>query len=599
MTNAGNSGGNRGFRSGAPAHKLRHSKGYVLKRLGKYLWHHAPLLALALALMVLSNLFALAGPKISGHAIDAIKPGAVDFDTVIKCCVLMAVLFLLSALLSYALSVLMIDISKKITKMIREDIFRKLSSLPVSFFDTHQTGDTVSRISYDVDTLGASLSNDIIQMGASLITVVGAFVMMCSISLPMMAVFLVTVPMAVAFTVYKTKRVRPLFRKRSEKLGELNGYIEEIISGNRTVKAYGKENVFTDRFDVYNNNAVEAHYNADYHAVVVGPSVNLINNISLSFISVLGAVLFLFERVSLGNISSFILYSRRFSGPINEAANIISELQSALSAADRIFSLLEEDPETPDVPDALPLEVTKGDVAFEKVTFGYTPDKTVLKDFSLEVPGGSRVAIVGPTGAGKTTVINLLMRFYDANSGRITIDGKDITKVTRKSLRNAFTMVLQDTWMFRGTIAENIAYGNDGATLDDIKRVAKAARIDSFIEKLPKGYDTLITDDGAGVSKGQKQLITIARAMLVNSQMLILDEATSNVDSRTEKQISDAMDALMKGKTCFIIAHRLSTIENADKIIVVDDGTIIESGNHRELLQKGGFYANLYNSQFD
>ena len=587
----------KGITNGEPVQKLRHSKVYVLGRIGGYLLHHIPSLAAALILMMLSNILALAGPKLAGTAVDAIKEGGVDFSVVFKCCAYMALLYTASAILSYILSLIMLRVSKKITRRVRSDIFDKLSTLPTSFFDSHQTGDIISRISYDVDTLGASLASDVIQLGAGLITVTGAFLMMCSISIPMLGVFAVTIPMTVVFTVYKTKRVRPLFRKRSEKLGILNAYVEETVSGVRTIKAYGKEDVFLSRFDSCNKSAMDAYCEAECHAVVTGPSVSLINNISLSLISVLGAVFYLVGTVSLGNISSFILYSRKFSGPINEAANIMSEFQSALSAADRIFSLLEETPEVPDEGND-ELCVTRGDVSFSHISFGYGDGKTVLHDFSLDVKGGERIAIVGHTGAGKTTIINLLMRFYDPDSGVITIDGCDISKVTRKSLRRSFAMVLQDTWLFGGTVAENIAYGCDGATLEDVKRAARAAKISDFIESLPNGYDTVISDDRTGISKGQKQLLTIARAMLVPSEILILDEATSNVDSATEKLLSEAMCELMKGRTCFIIAHRLSTVENADRIIVLDGGRIAESGTHSELLALGGMYASLYESQF-
>lgn len=375
--------------------------------------------------------------------------------------------------------------------------------------------------------------------------------------------------------------------------------MEEMITGQKTLKAYGREEYTRKRFDKKNKDAVEAYYRAEYYGSVVGPCVNFINNLSLSLISVFGALLYLGGAMSVGDISSFVLYSRKFSGPINEAANIFSELQSAFAAAERVFRLLDEEPEPVDGPGAETLEQVRGNVRLEHVNFGYEPGKPVIRDLSLEAKPGRLVAIVGPTGAGKTTLINLLMRFYDADSGRILVDGKEIKGLTRKSLRKAYAMVLQDTWLFHGSIYENLAYGKAGATRQEVEEAAKAAHIHSFIMRLPQGYDTILTDEGANISKGQKQLLTIARAMLLDARMLILDEATSNVDTRTEQQIQKAMRRLMEGKTCFVIAHRLSTIENADLILVVNDGEVVEQGTHRELMERGGAYSRLYRAQFE
>ncbi|MBQ8598698.1 MAG: ABC transporter ATP-binding protein, partial [Oscillospiraceae bacterium] len=397
----------------------------------------------------------------------------------------------------------------------------------------------------------------------------------------------------------KTKQVRPLFSKRYRALGAMNGYVEEIISGQKTTKSYHQEETMISRFDIKNEEACDAYYRADYFGSMTGPVVNFINNLSLALVSMFGALLFLFGNLTLGNLSSFVLYSRKFSGPINEVANIIADLQSAMSAAERVFLLIDEDPEPEDAPDAIELKDPKGHVVIEHLRFGYDPEKPIIHDLSLEAKPGSLVAIVGPTGAGKTTIINLLMRFYDPQSGTITIDGYDSQKLTRKSLRKAYSMVLQDTWLFHGTIAENIAYGRPDATMEEIINAAKAAHVHHFIERLPKGYDTVLNEDGVNISQGQKQLLTIARAMLMNSHMLILDEATSNVDTRTEIQIQAAMRELMKNKTCFVIAHRLSTIQHADTILVVQHGDIVEQGKHDELLAKNGAYAGLYKSQFN
>lgn len=573
---------------------------YVILRLWKYLSRYRLLLILSLGLTVLSNVLALMGPRLSGLAVDAIEPGPgqVQFPLVFRYAGLMLLFYLISSLLTWVLSVIMIRLSQKTVYQMRRDVFEKLTRLPVGFFDTTQTGDIISRISYDVDTVNTSLSTDLLQVCTTIITVVGSLWMMVAIAPLLTLVFAVTVPCSILFTRYLMARVQPLFRKRSKALGELNGFSEEMISGLRVIKAYHREEYSAQRFAQQNGAAVDAYYNADYYGSMTGPSVNFINNLSLSLISVFGALLYLTGRISLGNLSSFVLYSRKFSGPINEMANIIAELQSACAAAERIFRLLDQPEEPADAPDAQDLQDVGGDVSVEHIRFGYTPDRVILHDLSLHARPGSLVAIVGPTGAGKTTLINLLMRFYDPQEGTIRVDGQDIRQVTRKSLRSAYTMVLQDTWLFTGTVYENLAYGSPTATMEKVVEAAKAAHIHNAILQLPQGYDTILTEDGGAISKGQKQMLTIARAMLMGSPMLILDEATSNVDTRTERQIQQAMRSLMADKTCFVIAHRLSTIQNADHILVVRDGDVVEQGTHHQLMALGGFYAQLYNAQF-
>ncbi len=573
----------------------------ILRRLWKYLCKFKWQLILALLLCVASNVLALVGPKLSGFAIDAIKPGKgqVNFPSVFHYAILMIIFYVASSILGYLLSALMIKLSCRVVNRMRRDAFDKLTTLPVGFFDKHQTGDIISVISYDIDTINTSLANDLPQMLTSVITVVVSFVMMLTISVKLMLVFVLTIPMTIVYTRYRSKKVRPLYRRRSEKLGAMNGFAEETIGGQKTAKAYSREKVFIGRFDRKNKEAVDANYEADCFASITGPMVMFLSNLSLALISILGAILFMAGSITLGNISSFVLYSRKFSGPINEFANIISELQSALAAAERVLRLLDEKPEPEDVPDAVELRDVKGNVELRNVTFGYDPEKPIIKDLSLSAPEGAVIAIVGPTGAGKTTIVNLLMRFYDIDSGTITIDGLDIRNVTRNSLRLAYTMVLQDTWLFHGTIFENISYGKDGATLEDVMNAAKIAKIHNYIMSLPDGYDTLLSDDGINISKGQKQLLTLARAILLDSRILILDEATSNVDTQTERRIQNAMLQLMKGRTCFVIAHRLSTIQNADSILVVSNGSIVEQGTHSELLSKGGFYSELYYAQFE
>lgn len=580
--------------------KKKVNRKYIIARLWKYICRYKGLAAAAIFLTITSNVLALIGPALSGEAINAVEPGrgAVDFGRVFFYCAVMAVIYALSALLSYILSRVMIRLSRNIVQRMRKDVFDKLMDLPVGYFDSHHTGDIISRISYDIDTVNASLSNDLLQICTSVITVVGSFIGMLLVSPRLLAVFAVTIPVTIVFTKLRTAKVRPLFRLRSGKLGELNGFSEEMVSGLKTIKAYRREDAMIKRYDAVNEDAAEAYYNADYYGSTVGPSVNFINNISLVLVSAGGAVLYLMSMLTLGDVSSFVLYSRKFSGPINEAANILSELQSAFAAAERVFALIDEPPESEDAPDAAVLSDVKGSVEFEHVKFGYGEDE-IIHDLSFSVKPGSTVAIAGPTGAGKTTIINLLMRFYDIDSGNIYIDGHEIGGITRKSLRGAFTMVLQDTWLFGGTIEENIAYGSENVTREDVIRAAKAARIHDYIMSLPDGYDTVLSDDGVNVSKGQKQLLTIARAMLLNAPMVILDEATSNVDTRTELLIQEAMNRLTEGRTSFIIAHRLSTIQNADMILVISGGDIAECGTHEELLAKGGVYSEMYRSQFE
>ncbi|MBO7288747.1 MAG: ABC transporter ATP-binding protein [Clostridia bacterium] len=558
-----------------------------------------------------SNQLALLGPRFSGEAIDAIANlGGVNFDVVWTNVGKMLLCYALSAVLSYILASLMIFMSQRIVFTMRKQLFEKLTSLPVGYFDTHPTGEIISHISYDIDTINSTLSHDFVQIMTSIYTVVGSLIFMWNISKPLIAVFLITVPASVIFTRYRSKKIRPLFKKRSKKLGELNGYAEEMLSGCRTIAAYEREEEIASRFNIRNTDSMDAYYKADYYGCTMGPTVNFINNLSISLVMILGGILYMLSQtgtapegtlffITLGGVAQFVQYSRKFAGPINEFANILSELQSAFSAAERVFAILDEESEKKDSVNALEVKNSKGEVNFNDVVFGYTEDKTILKGVSFEALSGKTIAIVGPTGAGKTTVINLLMRFYDVTSGQITLDNKDIRDLTRKSLRKAYTMVLQDTWLFGGSIYENIAYGRENASFDEVVSAAKSARIHSFIESLPDGYNTVLTDDGVNISKGQKQLITIARAMLADSEMLILDEATSNVDSRTEIKIQEAMAELMKGRTCFVIAHRLSTIQNADVILVVQDGKISEQGTHDELMKKGGFYSSLYNSQFN
>ena len=576
------------------------NKKYTFRRLWNYLFKFRVLLIIALVLTIGSNILALLGPKLTGLIIDEIDKGAnnIDFNNIYYYALLMGLFYLTSSIFTFIISLLMTNISKRCVYTMRRDAFNKLLNLPISYFDRNQIGDIISRMSYDIDTVNTSLSTDLVQILTSIITIIGSFIMMIIVSPILVLVFAVTLPISLLFTRIMIKKTSKHFKERSHNLGLLSGFNEEMITGIKTIKAYGKEVEIINNFNNVNNKAATSSYLAEYYSAYTGPGVNFVNNLSLSLICLFGAILYKLNNLTLGDISSFVLYSKKFSGPINEIANILTDLQSALAAAERVFELIDEDIETLDDPAAISLLEVKGNISFKNVYFGYETNKMILKNVSFVALPGKQIAIVGPTGAGKTTIVNLLMRFYDINSGAIYLDENNIQLIKRKELRKSYAMVLQDTWLFEGSIYDNLSYGSN-ASIEEVKIAAKAAKIDTFIESLPEDYYTILKEGGTNISKGQKQLLTIARAMLLDAKMLILDEATSNVDTITEINIRDAMKTLMKDKTSFIIAHRLSTIKNADLILVVKDGNIVELGTHTELLNKQGFYFELHKSQYE
>ena len=573
-------------------------KKHVLVRLGRFLRPYGFQFLLLLALLLAGNLFALAAPLLSGRAVDAvgIRAGGVDFPGVVRNCAGMLGCYALSSLLNYTVSSRLIRTAQAVSHDLRKAAFDRMSELPVDYFDTHSAGDLISRVCYDVDTVNATLSTDLLQLGTSVFTVAGSFLMLLLLSPRLTLVFFVTVPLSVVLTRFQMKRIHPLFRLRSKELGALNGFAEERMGCRRSIRTYGVEKEDLNLFDERNDAASQAYYDADRASSSLGPSVNFVNNISLTAVSVFGALLYLGGGLSLGSLSSFVLYSRKFSGPIREAANLLAELQASAAAAERVLDLLDEEPEPADPAEALPVTHLKGDIRFNHVTFGYDPARPVLRNFTAHIPAGSLAAVVGPTGAGKTTLVSLLLRFYRPQSGTITVDGVPLDAYSRDGLRRRLALVLQDTWLFGGTIAENIAYGAPGTGREQIVEAAKAARIHRFISSLPLGYDTVLTDEG--ISKGQKQLLAIARCLLTDADVVILDEATSNVDTETEGEISLAMERLRQGRTCFVIAHRLATVRGADRILVLDRGGAAEQGTHEELLAAGGVYAQLYAAQF-
>ena len=575
---------------GAKKERPKNAKGTTLRIL-KYVMSYRYVVLALLMLTLLSNVGNLLGPTFAGKAIGAaVGEGQVDFDTVAFYAGCMLAAYLLGNIMSFLATQGMMRMGRRVARKMRQDVFDKLMGLPVSYFDRNQAGDIISRVSYDIDVVTTSLSADLIQVLTSVVTVAGSFLMMCFISPPMVLCLCVTLPLAVFFTRYMGQKTRPLYARRSAAYGRMNGYVEEMFSGQKTILAYAYEDDVCRDFSDINHEAANAYRDADALGMTTGPTINMINNLGLSLIGMVGAALYLLGGVGMEQISSFVLYSRKFCGPINEIANIINEIYSALAAAERVFTLLDEAEELADAPDAEVLTQVEGAVETRHISFGYTPGKPVLHDLNLKAEPGQTIAIVGHTGAGKTTLINLLMRFYDVDRGQILVDGHEVRRVTRDSLRRAYAMVLQDTWVFGGTVFENIAYGKEGATLDEVVAAAKAARIHSYIMRLPQGYDTVIGEDGGNISKGQKQLLTIARAMLYDTQMLILDEATSNVDTNTEQKVQRTMQDLMKGKTSFVIAHRLSTIQHADRILVMEHGDVVEQGTHEELMARRGTY---------
>ena len=591
-----------GDRGGVKA-KPKDAKG-ALRRILRYLMEYRWLVLLFLCCTLFANIGNLLGPRFAGKTIGVVEagsnqgPGHVDMAAVGRYALLMLACYAGGSVMSFLVSIGMMRVGRRVAQNMRRDIFNKLMTLPVGYFDRNQAGDIISRVSYDVDVVCTSLSTDVIQIVTSTVTVAGSFLMMCAISLPLVLCMAATIPVSILFTRYMGRKTRPLYAKRSAAYGTMNGFAEEMFTGQRTILAYAQEDRVCEDFSRINRAAAEAYRDADGMGMTMGPTIGMISNFGLAAIGTGGAILYMLGVVGLGQISSFVLYSRKFSGPINEISNIVNEIFSALAASERVFRLLDEPEEVTDIYGAAELAECSGHVRAEDVSFGYDPEKTILHHLDFEAKPSQTIAIVGPTGAGKTTIINLLMRFYDPGAGYIYVDGAEHRAYTMDSLRRSYAMVLQDTWVFRGTIFDNIAYGKENATMEEVVRAAKAARIHGYIMRLPQGYNTVISEDGGNISKGQKQLLTIARAMLYDTHMLILDEATSNVDTNTERQVQKAIRSLMAGKTCFVIAHRLSTIQNADHILVVDHGDVVEQGTHEELMAKKGFYQRLYASQF-
>lgn len=601
-------GGPGGPGMGMPVEKAKDFKG-TLKRLIRYLRPHKVQLAAVLVMAILSTVFSIFSPKVMGKATTKLfegivakiqgVPGAeIDFQYVWQIIMILIGLYVLSALFGYVQQYLMAGVAQKTVYDLRKDVNAKLNKLPLKYFDARTHGEILSRVTNDVDNIAGTLQQSLTQLITSILTIIGVIAMMLSISPLMTLIAVLTLPLSVVAITSIAKRSQKQFVRQQKELGQLNGHVEEMYTGHKIIKAFGRETKSLEEFDNINERLYEAGWKAQFISGVIMPIMSFIGNIGYVLVSVVGGILVTKRTIEIGDVQAFIQYSRQFTMPITQTSNIANIIQSTVASAERVFEILDEEEQVPETANPTVLERPRGDVAFNHVQFGYDPEHLLIEDMNIDVKQGQTIAIVGPTGAGKTTLINLLMRFYEVNGGSITVDGVNIADMKRGDLRSLFGMVLQDTWLFNGTIRDNIAYGREGATEEEVVRAAKTAYADHFIRTLPGGYNTILNEEASNISQGQKQLLTIARAILADPAILILDEATSSVDTRTEVHVQKAMNELMKGRTSFVIAHRLSTIRDADLILVMNHGTVIEKGTHEELLALGGFYADLYNSQF-
>jgi ATP-binding cassette subfamily B multidrug efflux pump len=579
---------------------------------GRLLGYFMPqkyLLLLVILASVLSTIFNIVGPKILGIATTTLfngivqkmkgVPGAsIDYNYILHILLFLAGLYVISAIFNYIQQYIMAGVAQKTVYVLRREVEEKLSRLPLKYFDSRTHGEILSRAVNDMDNISSTLQQSLTQLIMSATTILGVIVMMLLISPLLSLVIVLTLPLSLLVTTVIAKRSQKYFADQQRALGVLNGHVEEVYTGHKIVKAFGREAQSIAQFDVLNEKLYEAGWRAQFISGFIMPLMQSIGNLGYVFVSVIGGIMIMRGAIAIGDVQAFIQYARQFTMPITQLANIANIIQSTIASAERIFELLDEQEEIPEAAEARIIEHPQGEVQFQHVSFRYKEDVPLIEDMNIDVKSGQTIAIVGPTGAGKTTLVNLLMRFYEINGGKILVDGVDITELKRGNLRRTFGMVLQDTWLFSGTIRENIAYGREGATEEEIVQAAKAAHVDHFIRTLPEGYDTVLNQEATTLSQGQKQLLTIARAILADPEILILDEATSSVDTRTEVSIQRAMSELMKGRTSFVIAHRLSTIRDADLILVMHHGRIIEQGTHKGLLAQGGFYADLYNSQF-